>query len=358
MTADTPGATVKCLVWDLDDTLWAGTLLEGDDPRPAEATLSTLRTLDERGVLHAVASRGDHATATAHLARLGLAELFTAVEIGWGAKSASVRRVSEVLGIGIDSLAFVDNDPVERAEVASAHPRVRCYEPERIPSFPELPEFRPEHLTEESRRRREMYRAESSRRRAQETYEGAPGDFLASLALELTVREATEGDFARAHELTVRTHQLNTTGRTYDLAELRQLSRSPDHRVMVAQLQDVYGSYGIVGLVVTEQVGDRTVLRLLLLSCRVMSRGIGPALIGHVVRGALAQGRRPEAEFVPTPVNRAMLVNLRFAGFRPRAGSGPAAEGEPLVLEFPPGAAPPAVPDHVRLVIPSGGSDE
>ncbi|RZD85934.1 HAD-IIIC family phosphatase [Streptomyces albidoflavus] len=356
MTTDAP-ATVKCLVWDLDDTLWSGTLLEGDDPRPAETTLHTLRALDERGVLHAVASRGDHATATAHLARLGLAELFTAVEIGWGAKSASVGRVAEALGIGVDSLAFVDNDPVERAEVAAAHPRVRCYEPEAVPDFLSLPEFRPRHLTEESRRRREMYRAELGRKRAEETYEGAPGEFLASLRLELTVREATEADFARAHELTVRTHQLNTTGRTYDLAELRQLSRSPHHRVTVAALTDVHGSYGTVGLVVTEEEDDRTVLRLLLLSCRVMSRGIGPALIGHVVRQALAEGRRPQAEFLPTDVNRAMLVNLRFAGFRPLGEATRPVPGDPLLLEFPPDAPPPAVPGHVRLLTPAGGPD-
>lgn len=125
----------------------------------------------------------------------------------------------------------------------------------------------------------------------------------------------------------------------------------------VAALTDVHGSYGTVGLVVTEEEDDRTVLRLLLLSCRVMSRGIGPALIGHVVRQALAEGRRPQAEFVPTDVNRAMLVNLRFAGFRPLGEATRPVPGDPLLLEFPPDAPPPAVPGHVRLLTPAGGPD-
>ncbi|WKX14150.1 HAD family hydrolase [Streptomyces sp. NL15-2K] len=338
---------VKCLVWDLDDTLWGGTVLEGDDVRPVEAALRTLHALDVRGILHAVASRGDHATATARLERLGLAEMFTAVEIGWGAKSASVRRVSESLGIGIDTLAFVDNDPVERAEVAAAHPTVRCYGAERIPDLPDLAEFQPSYVTDESRARRELYRAEARRQQAREVHEGAPAEFLASLGLELTVRQATEDDLARAHELTVRTHQLNTTGRTYGMDELRALCDSPHHQVLVAQLTDVYGSYGTVGLALTERGGGRCVLRLLLLSCRVMSRGIGPALIGHIVHRALAEGLRPVAEFVPTDVNRVMLVNLRFAGFETLAEE---AQDSGILLGFPADHDPPPLPAHVRVV--------
>ncbi|MET7637290.1 HAD-IIIC family phosphatase [Streptomyces sp. NPDC005438] len=336
---------VKCLVWDLDDTLWGGTVLEGDDPRPLDEAVSTLHALDERGVLHAVASRGDEATALAHLDKLGLAELFTVLEVGWGAKSESVRRISETLGIGIDTLAFVDNDPVERAEVAAAHARVRCYAAEELAELPEREEFRSRHVTQEARGRRRLYQAEASRNQAQEAYEGTPAEFLASLDLELTLRAAAPDDLARAHELTVRTHQLNTTGRGYSMAELREMCDSPRYQVLVAGLTDRFGSYGIIGLAVVEHVGERGVLRLLLLSCRVMSRGIGPALIGHVVRETLAEGRRPEAEFVPTEVNRVMLVNLRFAGFEVLE------RGEDrLLLGFPPDREPPSPPSHVRIV--------
>ncbi|AXK31683.1 HAD-IIIC family phosphatase [Streptomyces armeniacus] len=335
---------VKCLVWDLDDTLWRGTVLEGDDPRPSEAAVSTLHALDERGVLHAVASRGDHATATAHLTKLGLAELFTVLEVGWGAKSESVRRISEALGIGIDTLAFVDNDPVERAEVASAHPRVRCYAAEELAELPAREEFPAGEVTQEARGRRRLYRAEASRNQAREAYDGTPAQFLASLELELTVRAATPDDLARAHELTVRTHQLNTTGRSYSMAELREMCDSPRYEVLVAGLTDRFGSYGVIGLAVVERDGGRCVLRLLLLSCRVMSRGIGPALIGHIVRRTLAEGMRPEAEFVPTEVNRVMLVNLRFAGFEVLEQS----EGR-LLLGFPPDGQPPSLPSHVRI---------
>ncbi|MGW7574631.1 HAD-IIIC family phosphatase [Streptomyces sp. NPDC054765] len=351
-----PAPTVKCLVWDLDDTLWDGTVLEGDAPRPFLAATAALHTLDERGILHAVASRGDPEAAAAHLASHGLDDLFTLLDIGWGAKSDAVRRIAARLNIGLDTLAFIDNDRMERAEVVAALPEVRCYPASQAARLTVLPEFRPPFVTDESRERRALYRGELRRKEAQDTYEGAPAEFLASLGLELSVRRATEEDLARAHELTVRTHQLNTTGRTYDLEELRELCASPRHRVLVAGLTDRFGSYGTIGLALTEHTDGAqdgptgaegaSVLRLLLLSCRVMSRGVGPALIGHLVRDALARDLRPVAEFVPTPVNRVMLVNLRFSGFEviERAPDGR------VVLGLDRAASPPPMPTHVRVV--------
>jgi FkbH-like protein len=340
-----PAPTVKCLVWDLDDTLWDGTVLEGDRPAPFPATVAALRTLDERGILHAVASRGDHDLAAAHLAAQGLDEFFTVLEIGWGAKSGAVRRIADALGISTDTIAFVDNDPLERAEVAAALPMVRRYPAQDAPALPGLPEFQVLSVTAESRERRLLYRRETRRRQAQESHTGPPARFLASLGLVLTVRRATEADLERARELTVRTHQLNTTGRTYGMEELRSLCASPRHDVLVADLTDRFGSYGTIGLALTEIAGDTSALKLLLLSCRVMSRGVGPALIGHFVRETLAAGRRPTAEFIPTDVNRIMLVNLRFSGFEV---VGRTADG--MVLGYAGGEAPPATDGPVRVV--------
>ncbi|QWF84862.1 HAD-IIIC family phosphatase [Amycolatopsis sp. CA-230715] len=325
---------VKCLVWDLDDTLWQGVVLEGDDATPFPAAVAALRELDERGILHATASRGDHATAVAHLDRVGLRELFTVVEVGWGAKSASVRRVADLLNLGTGSFAFIDNDPVERAEVVAALPEVRAYAAEQAGSLPDLAEFQPVTRTAESARRRQLYQVEAGRRAAEQAHDGTAPEFLASLDLTMVIRRATATDLARAHELTVRTHQLNTTGLTFDEDELHRLSSSPDHEVLVAELTDRFGPYGTIGLALTERSGTTTTIKLLLTSCRVASRGAGAALIEQVVRRSLAEGRRTLAEFAPTEVNRIMLVTLRFAGFEVDRDTGDrlllAHRGEPV----------------------------
>ncbi|MBU3067872.1 HAD-IIIC family phosphatase [Nocardia sp. NEAU-G5] len=308
-------AMVKCLVWDLDDTIWPGVVLESDGGIPKPEVLRAIRTLDERGILHAVASRGELSAATAHLRRHGIEDVFSAVEVGWGPKSEAIRRIAESLDIGRETIAFVDNDPVELAEVATSCPEVRCYPVDRIPELPNLPEFTPGTVTSEARHRRSYYRAERARRVGAAEFAGSDADFLASLGLVMTVRAASEEDLARANELTVRTHQLNTTGVTFDIDELRELCASPRHEVLVASLRDRFGGYGTIGLAVSEIRGSDSVLLLLLMSCRVMSRGVGTALIREIVRRARAAGRRPTAEFVATPVNRVMLVTLRFAGF-------------------------------------------
>ncbi|MEU4311713.1 amino acid adenylation domain-containing protein [Nocardia sp. NPDC024068] len=335
---------VKCLVWDLDDTVWDGVVLENDRPVPTPAALRSLRALDDRGILHAVASRGELAIATDQLRRHGIEDLFSAIQVGWGPKSEAVRAIAESLGIGLDTVAFVDNDPVERAEVAAALPQVRCYPAEQVAELPELPEFVPEVITAESRRRRDYYRAERARRTGENEYAGSDADFLASLGLELTVRRATAADLDRAYELTVRTHQLNTTGRTFDLAELRELCGSPDHEVLVADLRDRFGEYGTIGLAVTRRRGTDSVLLLTLMSCRVMSRGVGGPFIRFLIERARAAGLRPTAEFVPTTANRVMLVTLRFAGFAVAA-----TDGDHVLLAHDPEHRDPPAP-HVRVV--------
>lgn len=348
MTATADAPVVKCLVWDLDDTLWDGVVLEGDAPEPFPASLKTLRALDERGILHAAAGRGEYAVTSRHLGRHGLEEWFCDVQVGWGAKSDAVRRIAEGLNIGLDTVAFVDNDPVERAEVASALPMVRCYPADQVGGLPELPAFQPEFVTEESGRRRQLYRTERRRRVTEEEFGTDRQGFLASLGLEMTVRHATGDDLSRASELTVRTHQLNTSGLTYHADELRQLTASDSHRVQVAELRDRFGDYGIIGLAVTELTANDSVLRLMLMSCRVASRGVGTVLLDHLIREAVAGGRRPVAHFVPTEANRHMLVTLRFAGFAPvAADEGP---GASLVLAVDPERLAPPGESHVRVV--------
>ncbi|GAA2104647.1 hypothetical protein GCM10009801_80410 [Streptomyces albiaxialis] len=341
-------SVVKCLVWDLDDTVWDGVILENDTVVPRPEALSALAELGRRGILHAVASRGDHELATAKLRAHGLYDRFSVVCVGWGDKSESVRRVARELNIGTDSIAFVDNDPLERAEVRHALPEVRVYEPEDLAGLHDRAEFTPSVDTAESADRAELYRTERARKESESAYAGSREEFLASLGLEMRVWRATAEDLARAHELTVRTHQLNTTGLVYSMAELRELIASPDHEVLVAGLRDRFGDYGTIGLSVSERRGQDSVLRLLLMSCRVMSRGVGAAFIQLINGRARTAGLRPLAEFAVTDVNRVMLVTLRFSGFRALEP-----ESEPMLLLATEEEAPHT--GHVKLVDDAAG---
>ncbi|HZI19957.1 MAG TPA: HAD-IIIC family phosphatase [Pyrinomonadaceae bacterium] len=313
---------VKLLVWDLDNTLWQGTLLEGDNVRLREGVLETLKALDERGILHSVASKNDHEMAMAKLREMGVEEYFLYPQVGWNSKAASIRSIVESINIGMDAVAFIDDEPFEREEVRHSFPELLAIDARELEGLAARPEFNPPFITDESARRRHMYRADAERKRAEEKFEGPSEEFLASLKMEFTISPADEEDLKRAEELTVRTHQLNSTGYTYSIEELDAFRRSPDHLLLVADLNDKFGAYGKIGLALVEKAGAVWTIKLLLMSCRVMSRGVGTILLNHILTLAREAGATLHAEFLSNDRNRMMLVTYKFAGFKEVERSG------------------------------------
>jgi FkbH-like protein len=307
---------VKCVVWDLDNTLWNGTLLEDDTVTVRQDMVAIVRALDSVGILHSIASKNDHDLAVAKLSEAGIVDCFLYPQINWNPKSTSIRHIAAALNIGLDTLAFVDDQHFELAEVQHAVPEVMCIHAEDIAGVFAQPEFRPPFTTGESNQRRFMYLASAARDNAEREFVGTSEAFLATLDMRMRIAEADEEDLQRAEELTVRTNQLNSTGRTYSYEELDAFRTSPDHLLLVASLEDRFGAYGKIGLAVVERGVATWKLLLLLMSCRVVSRGVGTVLLNHVMRLAQEAGARLQADFVDTGRNRMMNVAFRFAGFR------------------------------------------
>ncbi|WP_394836556.1 HAD-IIIC family phosphatase [Pendulispora rubella] len=314
--AEKKSSSIKCVVWDLDNTLWEGVLLEDSKVTLRQDVADVIRTLDERGILHSIASRNDHAAAMAKLKEFGLDEYFLYPQINWGNKSASVAAIAKSINIGLDTIAFVDDQPFERDEVAFEHAVVRCIDAADAAGIASLPAMNPRFITEDSKVRRKMYLADIERKNVEDSHEGSPEAFLASLEMVFDISAAREEDLKRAEELTVRTNQLNATGYTYSYEELDAFRKSPDHDLLVASLDDKYGTYGKIGLALVERTSDVWTLKLLLMSCRVMSRGVGTVLLNAILQRAKAAGVKLRAEFVPTDRNRTMYVTYKFAGFR------------------------------------------
>ncbi|MER6033409.1 MULTISPECIES: HAD-IIIC family phosphatase [unclassified Streptomyces] len=306
---------IKCVVWDLDDTLWDGVLLEDAGVRVRPHVVEHIHRLDRMGVLHSVASKNDPETALAKLRELGLEDMFLCPQITWNAKSDSLRRIAEALNLGLDAFAFVDDQPFERAEVASALPQVTCVDVTDIDEVLVREEFRPRFVTDESAERRGMYRAQLTRDERARDFVGTDEEFLAGLGMRFTIAPARREDLQRAEELTLRTNQLNSTGRTYSYDELDELRRSDDHLLLVASLTDEFGSYGKIGLALVEKTPEVWHLRMMLMSCRVMSRGVGMVLLNHVMRLAGQAGAALHADFVETGRNRMMQITYAFSGF-------------------------------------------
>jgi FkbH-like protein len=307
---------IKCVVWDLDNTIWDGILLEDTAVTLRPGIVNILKTLDERGILHSIASRNDHAAAMSQLAQFGLADYFVYPQINWQAKSHSVAAIAKALNIGLDALAFIDDQPFEREEVAYALPDVLCLDSDLTGEILQMAAFTPRFITADSRQRRQMIVSNMAREAAEASFDGPAESFLAELGMVFTIDQAQEADLQRAEELTIRTNQLNATGYTYSYEELLAFSRSEDHLLLMATLTDKFGTYGRIGLTLIEQHPAVWKIKLLLMSCRVMSRGVGSILLSHIMQLARQAGVVLQAEFIANDRNRMMFVTYRLAGFQ------------------------------------------
>lgn len=307
---------IKCIVWDLDNTIWDGILLEGDELKLKPGIGDVIKTLDQRGILHSIASKGNYEDAMQKLKQFKLDEFFLYPKISWNAKSESIARIQKNLNIGMDTLMFIDDQHFERDEVKSDHPEVTCIEASQYVNLTTHARLTPRFIIQESKRRRLMYLEDQKRKGEENSFVGQRKEFLASLDIHFIISEARDDDLERSEELTVRTNQLNATGKTYGYDELKMYMESPNHKLFVCEMQDKHGLYGKIGLALVEILKDYFHIKLLLMSCRVMSFGVGTVLLSHIMQEAKKSGRRVRADFRHTGRNRMMYATFKFDNFK------------------------------------------
>lgn len=275
--------TCKCVVWDLDNTVWDGVLIEdgGEKLKLRPHILEIFRTLDERGILLSVASKNNPEEAAATLKSFGLSEYILCPQISWGPKSQGIREIAHRLNIGIDSLLFVDDSAFEREEVKSALPEITVVDAANYLNIPERPDCQVV-VTEESRKRRILYREQEIRNSVLQEFQGDYMVFLRDCKIHLTIRNMTEANLDRVYELTQRTNQMNFSGNRYTRDQLRELLGNPEIHKFVIDCSDRFGSYGTVGFCCVHAVEPR--MTDLMFSCRIQSKRIEHAFLSFLLR--------------------------------------------------------------------------
>jgi FkbH-like protein len=308
----------KCVIFDLDNTLWDGVLLEGAVAVRARIA-ETFRALDERGILLSVASKNAPEDALAELRRCGLDDYLLHPTIGWGPKSEAVRGIAQRLDIGTDTLIFVDDNPFERAEVAAAVPGVEVLPDTALGTLLDHPRLQGA-VTEESRRRRLMYQEAGARAEAAAAYGDDYREFLRACAIRVEIRPPMPQDRQRIAELVQRTNQLNFSGRKYRAEEVDALLADASREKYVVRCSDRFGDYGIVGFCLASAEAGGVRIHDLMLSCRVQGKFIEQALFDHLARRPGWSARFVEVAFVPTARNGAARAVLDAIGFRETGG--------------------------------------
>ena len=281
LVKEDPAQKVKCVVWDLDNTLWDGTLIETENPETLQLkpdVRKTIQQLDERGIIQSVASKNDFDMAWTVVEKMGLADYFIYPQIHWNAKSGSMEQIAKNLNIGIDALALVDDSVFEREQVKSVWKQVRTYDAVEVPELLSKPEF-DVMVTEESKNRRQMYKAEEKRNQLKLSDNSDTVAFLKKCNLRMEIfGPETEDEKLRCYELVVRTNQLNMSGMKYTQEEFNSVLAREDHTNFAFSCEDDFGAYGIVGFGQYKVEDSQMIFTEFAMSCRVAGKYVESAL--------------------------------------------------------------------------------
>ncbi|GAB0057780.1 hypothetical protein SIID45300_02112 [Candidatus Magnetaquicoccaceae bacterium FCR-1] len=304
------GKSRKCLVLDLDNTLWGGVI--GDDgvqgivlgketPQGEAFTAfqNYCRELNERGILLAVCSKNDLENAQQGLTHPDMilqSDRFTAFKANWHPKPDNIAQIAQEINIGLDALVFVDDNPAERALVKAQLPPVAVpdvgSEVSRFIEFVDREGFFEVPRLNQEDARRTAYYADNAERTLLASQFADYGAFLASLEMKAEIGPFTPVYLDRITQLTNKTNQFNLTTKRCTLAEMQAMAASPDHITLYGRLADRFGDNGLVTVIAAKVERHTAHIQLWLMSCRVLKRDMEHAMLDALVARANQRGIR------------------------------------------------------------------
>lgn len=353
------GVNRKCIVLDLDNTLWGGIIGEDGFDRidlslkpPGMAFMEFQRlllALYQRGVILAINSRNNEDEALRairdHPFMVLREEHFATMKINWSDKISNMKEIAQELNIGLDSIVYFDDDPINRELMSKAIPQIKTVDLPDDPSLyastlMQINDFNTLVMTNEDRNRGEMYRQEHKRTELKRSSSNLE-DFLKQLEIRVTMKKANNFTIPRIAQLTLKTNQFNLTTRRYQEEDVETLAQDHTKLIGCAQTQDKFGDNGITGVYIVNKnhVDKEWFIDTFLLSCRVMGRGIEDAMMGYILSKAKEEGvTKVKAEFIPTKKNKPCEQLLPNFGFKK--------EGEQWVYSY---SIPIKQTNHVEL---------
>jgi FkbH-like protein len=328
------GMFAKCVVLDLDNTLWGGVIgddgLEGialgefDEGEAFVGFQTFIRELKRRGIILAVVSKNEHANAVlpfrAHPHMVLKEEDISVFVANWDNKADNIRLIQKTLNIGFDSLVFLDDNPFERNIVRQFLPDVV------VPDLPEDPSlyletlaglnlFETASFSEADLQRAEQYR-EEAQRELTKTHFTNINDYLISLGMEIRLERFNAFNLPRIAQLIQRSNQFNLMTRRYGEAACEAMMSDPSIAPLTVKLADKFGDYGLISVVILKNAGSDIEIDEYLMSCRVLQRGVESFTMNNIFSYAARQGaKRVTGHYLPTKKNDMVKGFFKSFGF-------------------------------------------
>ena len=317
------GLNKKCIVLDLDNTLWGGIVGEdgfegiklGDDPigRAYVELQHNLLALNQRGIILAINSNNNFDDAIEiikeHPNMILKEDNFVCVRINWNDKVVNMKEISDELNIGLDSMVFFDDDPVNIEYVKSNLPDIQAVQvsdPSNSSKIlKSMNDFQVLKITDEDSTRNKMY-LEQRKRTELKTQVGNLQDFLKQLNISVKIKNADKYTIPRISQLTLKTNQFNLTTRRYQEEDIRKFSQDKDKIVECAQIQDKFGDNGITCVyIINKDNKQQWTIDTFLLSCRVIGRGVEVGILYQIIEKARKEGvSKVRGEYIKTKKNK------------------------------------------------------
>lgn len=329
------GKGKKCLVLDLDNTLWGGIIGDdgidgiaiGNETPLAEsftAWQTYVKSLKERGVILAVCSKNDDEVARSgfnHPDSVLKADDFIAFYANWQPKNINIQAIARDINIGTDSLVFIDDNPAEREIVRQNLPEVAVPEVTAgdITSYIQAIEgagyFEPAAISADDLKRSATYQENKARAALLSSAEDYD-TYLASLAMRAEIDSFVPVYYDRIAQLTNKSNQFNLTTIRYTRADIERMAADDKYITLYGRLEDKFGDNGLVSVVIGQKIGDSVEILLWLMSCRVLKRGMENAMLDALVERAKAAGaRRLLGKYIPTKKNKMVAELFDDLGF-------------------------------------------
>lgn len=326
----------KCLVLDLDDTLWGGVVgedgIEGiklgptGQGKPFYEFQKFIKLLFEKGVILAVNSKNNYEDAIEvirnHPYMLLGEENFADLEINWNDKASNIRTIAKKLNIGTDSIVFLDDDKLNCEIVKESLKEVKVV---NMPKDPSLylktiidisSEFNVLYLTDEDRKKGLMYAENRKRQELKEEIQSID-EYLKALNMCVEIKVDDEFNIARIAQLTQKTNQFNMTTKRYFEEDIKKFMLEDNYSVLAIAVKDKFGDNGIAGVCIIKKENDAWYIDTLLLSCRVMGRKIEYAIMNYIEKSAYKKSVKTiKAVYIPTKKNIPVKSLYEDMGFK------------------------------------------
>ena len=281
---------IKCVAWDLDNTLWNGVLIEGKVTLNQDI-VHLIKDLDAKGIVNSIVSKNDFDEAYRKIKEYQLDEYFVMPHINWTPKSVNLKDLAKRMNIGIDTIAFVDDSPFELKEVQENCPEVLCINTLNVNEIQQLECFNV-IVTEDSKKRRSTYKMMEQEQKELENWNGNIDDFLKSCNMILTISSPQTNEIQRCYELLQRTNQLNSSGRRLSLEEVNSIiNNHQNYATYVLKCRDKFGDYGIVGFSIIEKNENITITDFVI-SCRVANKKVEHTFIQSIFEEYAMLGKK------------------------------------------------------------------